>query len=257
MGKHSPRRPSRAVVGARVGLVCLLAVLSVLLVGHDPTPATPTPVVDTSVPVVAPAAPPTLDSSDRPPSLLSLSALTLPHPRVVVAPATPRRAEVTAVTTAPRPVPAPPAPPHPVVVTPPLVTHVPVPSVAPRVVHPVQVPVVPTAGHAGLLAIARTLIGVGIPYVYGGKDPASGLDCSGFVWVVLKRAGMSVPYRTSDGLQAWATPITAASAQPGDLVFWPGHVGFFEKPGFVLDNGTSAGPKESAIFGSPTYGRIP
>lgn len=147
-------------------------------------------------------------------------------------------------------------------------------SVAPTTVTPVPKTVPPTttvtptttlaaplptaAGdHSNLISIARTYIGKGIPYVYGGKNPATGLDCSGYVWVVLKQAGYKVPYRTSDGLQAWTTPITAKQARPGDLVFWPGHVGFYAGPGIVIDNGTSAGPKQTTIWGTPSYGRIP
>jgi cell wall-associated NlpC family hydrolase len=106
------------------------------------------------------------------------------------------------------------------------------------------------------VGIARGLIGIGIPYVFGGKS-LLGMDCSGFVWEVLKRAGYNVPYRNSAALKAWATPITAAQAQPGDLVFWPGHVAIYVSPGIVIDNGTSAGPKQTKIWGSPTYGRIP
>lgn len=127
--------------------------------------------------------------------------------------------------------------------------------VAPKPAQVVPKPV-PTSGHASLVGIARGLIGIGIPYVFGGKS-LLGMDCSGFVWEVLKRAGYNVPYRNSAALKAWATPITAAQAQPGDLVFWPGHVAIYVSPGIVIDNGTSAGPKQTKIWGSPTYGRIP
>lgn len=123
---------------------------------------------------------------------------------------------------------------------------------------PVAPPVAPAApSHSGLVAIARSFIGRGIPYVFGGKDPAVGLDCSGFVWVVLKQGGYNVPYRSSGALAAWATPISASQAVPGDLVFWPGHVGIYAGGGTVIDDGTAAGPKLSTIWGSPTYGRIP
>lgn len=132
--------------------------------------------------------------------------------------------------------------------------------VAPPVVAP-KVSVVTTAvqnvSHAAVLAAARTLVGSGIPYVFGGKDPLVGLDCSGFVWWALKKAGYDVPYRNSDGLRAWTTPISAGEAALGDLVFWPGHVGIYAGPGIVVDDGTAAGPKQSTIWGSPTYGRIP
>lgn len=118
----------------------------------------------------------------------------------------------------------------------------------------------PAPGHAGLVPIARSFIGQGIRYVYGGKSPATGLDCSSFVWVVLKKAGYDVPYRSSSALSQWAIPIKADQLQLGDLVFFyspVGHVGIYAGPGTIIDNGTPAGPKQSTIWGTPTYGRIP
>lgn len=151
--------------------------------------------------------------------------------------------------------PKPASAPKPQVVAPP--KPAPVAPVAPKPAPVAPKPAPVTGGsHAGLVGIARGLIGIGIPYVFGGKS-LLGMDCSGFVWEVLKRAGYNVPYRNSAALKAWATPITAAQAQPGDLVFWPGHVAIFVSPGIVIDNGTSAGPKQTKIWGSPTYGRIP
>lgn len=166
------------------------------------------------------------------------------------------RPKPTHVTTAPRVISAP--------TTTPTYTVKPTPTTVkpapPAPVAPVRTPAVApvlAGGHASLVSIARSFIGLGIPYLYGGKDPAVGLDCSGFVWVVLKKAGFNVPYRDSSALKSWATPISASSALPGDLVFWPGHVGIYAGPGIVIDDGTPAGPKQSAIWGSPSYGRIP
>lgn len=98
------------------------------------------------------------------------------------------------------------------------------------------------------------------PYVYGGKA-TSGADCSGFVWLVLKRAGYNVPYRSSGALYSWTLRVSKAQLQPGDLVFWYSpisHVGIYVGNGQVIDSGGPPGPVQRSIYpGVSGYGRIP
>lgn len=88
-------------------------------------------------------------------------------------------------------------------------------------------------GVSAIPAIAKTFTGV--RYVYGGKTRASGLDCSGFVYNVLKQAGLSNTYRTSGDLRSWTTRISKSEARAGDLVFGPGHVGIYLGDGMMID----------------------
>jgi len=78
------------------------------------------------------------------------------------------------------------------------------------------------AGNAVLEIAARY---VGTPYVSGGSTPA-GFDCSGFVSYVYAQLGVSLP-RTSSGIKAAGTVISRADAQPGDLIWSPGHISIY------------------------------
>ena len=78
------------------------------------------------------------------------------------------------------------------------------------------------AGNALLEVAARY---VGTPYVYGGTTP-SGFDCSGFVSYVYAQMGVSIP-RTTSAIFAVATVISRADAQPGDMIYSPGHISIY------------------------------
>ncbi|WP_456786642.1 C40 family peptidase [Cellulomonas sp. P5_C5] len=78
------------------------------------------------------------------------------------------------------------------------------------------------AGNAVLEIAARY---VGTPYVSGGSSP-DGFDCSGFVSYVYGQLGISLP-RTSSGIKAAGTVISRADAQPGDLIWSPGHISIY------------------------------
>jgi cell wall-associated NlpC family hydrolase len=84
-----------------------------------------------------------------------------------------------------------------------------------------------SSGVSAALAAARSKIGA--PYVTAGVGP-TGFDCSGLTMWAFRQAGISLP-RTSYGQYGVGTPVSHASVQPGDLVFFstdgPGasHVG--------------------------------
>lgn len=81
-----------------------------------------------------------------------------------------------------------------------------------------------------IIATAKTYMGV--PYVFGGESPTSGLDCSSFTQLVMKENGITLP-RTAAEQYSIGTPVDKANLQIGDLVFFttykPGasHVGFY------------------------------
>lgn len=85
-----------------------------------------------------------------------------------------------------------------------------------------------TADVPTLLATARRFMQR--PYQWGGRT-ALGLDCSGLVQMVLGAHGLRCPRDTDQQQAALATP-GLTDPEPGDIVFFKGHVGF------VLEDGT-------------------
>ena len=89
------------------------------------------------------------------------------------------------------------------------------------------------ATFAAMLSEAEKYLGW--PYVWGGASPATSFDCSGFVSWVINHSGWNYGRLTAQGLFNVTTPVTAANARPGDLVFFKGtynttevsHVGIY------------------------------
>ena len=49
---------------------------------------------------------------------------------------------------------------------------------------------------------------------------------------------------------------TASEARPGDILWWPGHVGIYAGDGQVLHSTPGPGVSITNIWGSPTYLRV-
>jgi len=61
---------------------------------------------------------------------------------------------------------------------------------------------------------------LGYPYVWGGSNPSTSFDCSGYVSWVINNTFWSVGRQTADGLYRLTTRVSPANARPGDLVFF-------------------------------------
>jgi cell wall-associated NlpC family hydrolase len=90
--------------------------------------------------------------------------------------------------------------------------------------------------RSALIKYARTLKGT--PYLYGGNDPKKGLDCSGFVFLVLNKFNIKSPRISKDFTNEGATiPLNTVIA--GDILLFTGSdnsSGIVGHLGFVTEN---------------------
>jgi hypothetical protein len=75
-----------------------------------------------------------------------------------------------------------------------------------------------TATESAVVSEAQKYIGV--PYVWGGTDPAQGLDCSGFTKLVYGNLGIDLPRTASQQATSGRAVASIDEARPGDLVFF-------------------------------------
>ena len=78
---------------------------------------------------------------------------------------------------------------------------------------------------------------IGNPYVAGGTSLTNGADCSGFVLAVYKNFGYSLP-RSSYAQSGAGRAVSYAEAQPGDIIYYGGHVGIYIGIGQIVHAST-------------------
>ena len=106
---------------------------------------------------------------------------------------------------------------------------------------------------------------LGLPYVWGGTDPSTGLDCSGLVQLVYKNLGYDLPRVSADQARAGRPVGSLAEARPGDILAWDNsgrnvgadHVAIYIGDGKMIE---AARPgthiRVSDVHGSPIIRRI-
>jgi cell wall-associated NlpC family hydrolase len=118
----------------------------------------------------------------------------------------------------------------------------------------VQEAVPAAAAGSDIVSIAMQYLGV--PYVWAGSTPA-GFDCSGFTSYVYAQVGIDLP-RTSSEQRYAGTAVSAAEAQPGDLIWSPGHIAIYAGDGMQVE---APVPGETVRYteiwqNSPTFIRV-
>ena len=139
-------------------------------------------------------------------------------------------------------------------------------------VNPIAAPSVPTSTSAstpstfnGQAIVNYAKQYLGMPYVWGGSNPSTSFDCSGFIYWVYKNNGYNI-YRSNvagywsmtDRIQHVSTP------QVGDLVFFqntytsgPSHIGIYIGNGQFIganDNGISIASLANPYYASHFLG---
>lgn len=78
---------------------------------------------------------------------------------------------------------------------------------------------------------------IGYPYVAGGTSLTDGADCSGFVMAVYQAFGYSLP-RSSYAQSGVGKAVSYSEAQPGDIIYYGGHVGIYIGNGQIVHAST-------------------
>lgn len=78
---------------------------------------------------------------------------------------------------------------------------------------------------------------IGYPYVAGGTSLTNGADCSGFVMAVYQNFGISLP-RSSYAQSSAGKAVSYSEAQPGDVIYYGGHVGIYIGNGQIVHAST-------------------
>lgn len=95
----------------------------------------------------------------------------------------------------------------------------------------------PVGGPADHPLVEAASAYLGVPYLWGGTDPAKGLDCSGMIQRAFADLGIEVPRVSADQARAGVAVDGMGSARPGDLVFWAGQAGRPNHIGIYLGDG--------------------
>lgn len=113
-----------------------------------------------------------------------------------------------------------------------------------------------TTGVSGSAVVNYACTFIGKPYVWGGTDPNTGADCSGFIQYVYRNFGISLPRSSYEQLTA-GKEVSYANAQPGDIICYSGHVAIYMGGGQIVHASNSAPyPAGGIKTGSATYRTI-
>ncbi|MDR7380784.1 C40 family peptidase [Promicromonospora iranensis] len=109
---------------------------------------------------------------------------------------------------------------------------------------------------AGSAVVSIAMRYLGVPYLWAGSTP-SGFDCSGFTSYVFAQVGIDLP-RTSSEQRYAGTVVSWSEAQPGDLIWSPGHIAIYAGDGMQVE---APVPGQSVRYSSiwqsnPTFIRV-
>jgi cell wall-associated NlpC family hydrolase len=117
---------------------------------------------------------------------------------------------------------------------------------------------IPTNGTLGSKAVAIAERYLGVPYRWGGADPLTGFDCSGFTMYVYAQLGVSLTHYTGAQFYEGAR-VPPDQLQPGDLVFFeptargPQHEGMYIGGGQFIQAPHTGDVVKISSLSEPSY----
>ena len=117
---------------------------------------------------------------------------------------------------------------------------------------------IPSNGTLGGKAVAIAERYLGVPYRWGGADPLTGFDCSGFTMYVYAQLGIGLTHYTGAQFYEGAR-VTPDQLQPGDLVFFepsgrgPQHEGMYIGGGQFIQAPHTGDVVKISSLSEPSY----
>jgi cell wall-associated NlpC family hydrolase len=88
------------------------------------------------------------------------------------------------------------------------------------------------------VAMLSALTQLGVPYRSMASKEGVGFDCSGLTTWAFRQAGVELPRISRDQIRS-ADEVELATAEPGDLTYYPGHVSIYIGQGLVVHSPNS------------------
>jgi cell wall-associated NlpC family hydrolase len=101
------------------------------------------------------------------------------------------------------------------------------------------------------VAMLAALTQLGVPYRSMASKEGVGFDCSGLTTWAFRQAGVELPRISRDQIRS-ADEVELATAEPGDLTYYPGHVSIYIGQGLVVHSPNSGNRVEVRALASRT-----
>lgn len=97
------------------------------------------------------------------------------------------------------------------------------------------------------LAVLAAMSQLGVPYRSIASEPGVGFDCSGLTSWAFAQAGLEIPRPSGDQFRA-AEEIELDEADPGDYVYYPGHISIYLGVGVMVHSPNSGSHVEAVTL---------